>query len=365
MKVVFLHPPLYPVNYQFCNFLGKHVELVVYQYGNSPSDHPQWTNEHLASLKNNFKIKIFGSGIDSIKNQFNYKILTELNKDKPDIVISVAFWFPSLFAVLLKSILNFKFIIVTDAIKITENKNSVLREKIRKYIASKTDRFISSSELTSSYLKEITMNNNINLSIQTIDVNTWKKEISQLENKDYLKEKLLLPKDKTIILGVGNFYYKKNWLSAIKSMINVEEAVLILIGSGEEKVDYLNFIKQESLENKVIILDRKEKNELKEYFKTSDLFILPSILETFGFVVVEALASGLPVLCSKYTGASSLIINSYNGIIIDSKEDFSIDIKNAINNLEYMRPNAYKSIENLTLENRADEFYSIFKDVLI
>lgn len=364
MKVVFLHPPLYPVNYHFYNLLGDYVDLTVYQFGNAPSDHPHWTSEKLSSLKKTFDIKVFGEGTDSFANQLNFKFLKELKKDSPEIVLSIAFWLPSLYAMILKKFFGFKFVILTDAIEETENRHSFLRHKIRKFLSTRTDRFISASELTTNYLKNNFSINYIDLSIQTIDVTQWQNDMKTLSNKELIRNKLELDEDKKLLLGVGNFTDKKNWLSAIRAVEKIKNSILILIGSGIEKENYLSYINDHHLESSIIIMDRKEGAELKEYFVVADMFIFPSKYDQFGFVVIEALASGLPVLCSKYSGASSLITDGYNGYIIDPKQDFSQDIQNTIDNLDNLKRNAYKSIDNLTLENRAKEFYTIFQKVL-
>jgi hypothetical protein len=121
IKILVLHPPRYPVNYQFYNLLGKIVDLHIWQFGEYPSDHPSWHYNELKKLNTNINITVLGSGKDSIKNQFNiFNYSKDLKKLNPDIVLSVAFWMPSLYISLIKNILSFKFVILTDAIEETE-----------------------------------------------------------------------------------------------------------------------------------------------------------------------------------------------------------------------------------------------------
>ncbi len=364
MKVLVLHPPMYPVNYDFYNYLGRYVDLTIYQFGEYPSDHPNWTADELNGLRKNFNLKVFGHGSDSFKNQLYVLSLSNIKELQPDVILSIAFWLPSLYFSLIKKIFGFRLLILTNATSSTEKNNSLIRNLYRRVICSNTDCFISATVLTTDYMRTLCKNANIELSIQTIEMKNWREIVLRLPNKKDLRTKLQLPVDKVILLGVGNFIHKKNWAAVIKSIKYLEECIFVLIGSGKKLDEYLSYISKFNLDSKVLIINRKEGLELKEYYKAADIFILPSLYEQFGFVVPEALSSDLPVLCSKYTGASSLIIDGHNGYIIDPKLDFNRDIQNTINNLNSMKKNAYESVENLTLENRAKEFYTIFQKVV-
>lgn len=364
MKVVFLHPPLYPVNYHFFNLLGRKVELIVYQYGEAPSDHKEWKATSLNYLCENFQIKVFGKGYDSIKNQLSLKSLRELKNDNPDIVVSIAFWIPSIVASLLKSILNFQFIIATDAISETEKYNSILRNKLRTFIANNTDCMIAASKLSNDYLKTFVAKKKIFLSVQTIDVNNWRKGIIELENKEELKIKLFNKKNNLIMLGVGNYMAKKNWLAVIEIMDKFPNLYFVLVGDGNERLLYEAKIKNLALEKRVLLVGSKSGKELKKFYKAADFLIFPSLHDQFGFVVPEALCSSLPVICTKNAGAEVLIKENYNGYIMKNDMDMVDKIYAMIKNHKNLSHNAYASIEKISLENRSLEFFNIFNKVV-
>ena len=111
------------------------------------------------------------------------------------------------------------------------------------------------------------------------------------------------------------------------------------------------------------IIGRKKGKALLEYFKISDFLIFPSYYDQFGFVVPEAMCSGLPVICTNNAGASVLIQEGLNGCLINPEEDIIKAINYTVLNLDDMKKYAYITILNSTLENRVEEFIFIFKDM--
>ena len=58
------------------------------------------------------------------------------------------------------------------------------------------------------------------------------------------------------------------------------------------------------------------KVQLKEYYNRADVFILPSLGDSYALVVLEAIASGLPVIVTENVGAADAIENGKNGFVI-------------------------------------------------
>tara|TARA_B110000902_G_C14259669_1_gene569315 strand:- start:781 stop:1884 length:1104 start_codon:yes stop_codon:yes gene_type:complete len=364
MKVVILHPPMYPVNHEFYNILGEKCELIVYQFGEHPVHHTQWTDKEIREDNINYKLKVYGKGAVSLVTQINPSFIIELIKEKPSLVLSIAFWIPSFYASLLKKIIGFKFVILTNTISATENDLSYSKNIFRKLIAWNTDVFIAASQLTKEYLTELYPKNEIIQSVQTINVKKWNKEISQLPNKNLLREELNLPQYKKILLGVGNFTDKKNWISVLKQLDEIDNVLFVLIGYGVQKVKYFDLIKKLNIEDKVKIIGKKEGASLKQYYKASDIFIFPSKHDQFGFVVPEALATGLPVICTEFAGASSLIEDEENGFVVNPDLDFNDEINLIIKDLNRYKKNASSTMNLITLENRVYEFMQVFKKII-
>ena len=103
MKILLVHPPMYPVNHKFYNLLAQKVELTVFQIGSHPEHHTEWTSENIRKDKCNYKLKIFSSGGVTFTKTINPKLIIALKKEKPTLVLTIAFWMPSLFLSLFKN----------------------------------------------------------------------------------------------------------------------------------------------------------------------------------------------------------------------------------------------------------------------
>jgi len=107
--------------------------------------------------------------------------------------------------------------------------------------------------------------------------------------------------DPVRLLFVGRLAKQKNiplLVDSLKKIIdknnfNIE---LHIVGDGEEKNKIISLIKNSDLDGKVIFHGSLSGNKLYEIYSNSDIFILTSVYESFGIVLIEAMASGLPVI---------------------------------------------------------------------
>lgn len=134
-------------------------------------------------------------------------------------------------------------------------------------------------------------------------------EISQVKKDESKKE--ILDKFKVsetdFVLGcVGRMTVEKGHailINAFKDFINIpsvqkENVCLILAGGGVLEIDLKKRIVDLNLEESVFITGIFDEADKTKYYSSFDVFIFPSLAEGFGIVLTEAMASGLPVLCS-------------------------------------------------------------------
>ena len=131
------------------------------------------------------------------------------------------------------------------------------------------------------------------------------------------------------ILSVGELIKRKNHRIVIKAlaMINNPNMVYIICGDGE----FYNNLKQLATELKVDVRFLGFRNDVPEICSAVDLFVLPSYHEGLPVALMEAMASGLPAICSNVRGNSDLIENGKGGFLV--KADDANEFANGINKI--------------------------------
>ena len=158
---------------------------------------------------------------------------------------------------------------------------------------SKSTLIVTTSKTSKKLLKKIFIKNEIKYAYQCSDLFFSETIKTDVKNN---------------ILHVGSFDKRKNILvlaKAFKILVdNDKNYKLILVGkqkiNGDDFVlkKISEFIKKNNLENKIILKGYLSVEELKRIYKSSALYVFPSVHEGFGIPIIEAMSMGLPVLCS-------------------------------------------------------------------
>lgn len=136
--------------------------------------------------------------------------------------------------------------------------------------------------------------------------------------------------DSLRLLYVGRIEPVKGLMSVVESLAVLKEAnpplfrrlKLAVIGGGRKERDFIknqelqrvqNYIKSRNLEGNVKFLGSKRQEELRKYYSAADALVVPSLYESFGLVVVEALACGTPVIVSKIGKMRSIVREGQSG----------------------------------------------------
>jgi len=122
------------------------------------------------------------------------------------------------------------------------------------------------------------------------------------------------------LLYVGRLGHGKglfDLLDAFK-LINEQDLKLIIVGEGELKTKLLLKIEKESISN-VELIGHIENEDLPNVYQNARIFVFPSLYEGLPTAILEAMASGLPIIATDVSGCKDLIKNNYNGILVNPK----------------------------------------------
>jgi len=174
-----------------------------------------------------------------------------------------------------------------------------------------------------------------------------------------------VPKDAFLLLSVGELNANKNHQIIIRALerLNNPKVHYVIAGVGDKREYLLNLAAELGISEQVHLLGYRK--DVAELYKTVDVFVFPSFREGLSASVMEAMASGLPIVCSCIRGNIDLI-DENGGEMFDphSIEDCTRAIKkiiqsnkndkgnynlNKVGNLSEMKVNSMirRIIENL------------------
>ena len=167
----------------------------------------------------------------------------------------------------------------------------------------------------------------------TVDVERFQQKCEQLPSREVLKAENGVA-GKKIVLYVGRFMEVKNLPTLLQAAAYLkgkqDDFILCLVGKGEKKSELEVFCQQNGLEDHVRFVDYMLFDRLVAYYKMADVFVLPSKKESWGLVINEALACGLPVIASDRVGSvDDLILPGKNGEVFrwDNAEQLSVQLE--------------------------------------
>jgi len=156
--------------------------------------------------------------------------------------------------------------------------------------------------------------------------------------KKSLEEKVNFDKSKLNLVAVGRIHKVKGYdrlIDVINKLNNenkINDVVLRIIGDGPEFSNIKNKIKENHLEDKVLLLGKM--NNPYPYVKESDLFIMCSHNEGFGNVIIESFVLGVPVLSLEIASIKEIMTDSYGMIYSNSFEGLYNGIRDVLDNHE-------------------------------
>jgi len=134
---------------------------------------------------------------------------------------------------------------------------------------------------------------------------------------------------KKVILYVGRLEPVKGvryLVEAVRILIDkgLRNIKVLIVGDGSEKRYLEELVEKLGLEDYIVFVGRVPHDKIPEYMASADLFVLPSLSEGFGIVVLEAMAMGLPIIASRVGGLPWIIKDGDNGFLVEPRNPHEI-----------------------------------------
>lgn len=365
MRVLFLTNIPSPYRVDFFNELGKYCSLtVLYERNYAENRDGKWLHEKTNNFNSVF-LKGKKIGPDSA---VCFNVLKYLDRTKYDIVIVGGYSTPTgMIAISYMRFWRIPFILNADGGFINKNEN-IIKKYIKKSFITSATYWFSSGNKTTEYLKYYGAKQKCILKYpltSVLEKDILKKPINAYE-KMLLRQSLNITEEK-IILAVGQFVYRKGFDVLIKSCGKIPKDYGVYIVGGAPTQEYLKLKNNLLLGDNVHFVGFQSKDELKEYYLASDIFVLPTREDVWGLVINEAMAYGLPVITTdKCIAGLELVQDCKNGFIVPTEDHVELveKINVILSNTDVYRRMSQKSLEIIreyTIEKMAKRHVDIFR----
>lgn len=312
LNVLYLTNIPAPYRVKFFNELGKKCNLtVLYEMQQAKDRDESWTNYNDEFYKKK-QLKGMGIGNDSA---FCIEVLKFLDKSVYDVIVVGGYSTPTaMLAILYMKIKRIPFILNADGGRAKKDKWIV--KKIKKFFIGSATGYLSTGKYTDEYFEYYGANGNRIFrypftSVQKSDIS---QNVPSKIEKQEIKNRLEI-NDETIVISVGQFIYRKGFDVLIKSMNDIQNATLYIIG-GQPTKEYSELISTLGLTN-IKFLPFMKPEELRLYYQVADVFVLPTRYDIWGLVVNEAMAQALPVVTTEQCVAGlEMIDDGKNGFVV-------------------------------------------------
>lgn len=203
-----------------------------------------------------------------------------------------------------------------------------------------------------------------------IDLDEFKTDLSKGE----CRKKLNLPLNKKIILFFGYLSPYKSPDILLRAFVDVlredPNTILLFAGSGEMMEDLKMLSKKLDVQESVIFAGFVKRDLRVFYYKSSDIFCLPSTMSTecYPLAILESMASKVPVIASEIGGIPDIIEDGVNGILVPpkNKEDLKKAILNLLRNVsnkEKISESAFKEVKKYSWKKIAETTETVYNNL--
>ena len=221
-----------------------------------------------------------------------------------------------------------------------------------------------SESLRQQTLDYFDIENEIEVIHNFVDLNRFKRI-----NKDHFK-KAIAPEGERILVHTSNFRKVKRVDDVIKIFHKVRQEIpskLLLIGDGPERKKMETLCRELKLCDDIRFLGKQD--AVEELLSLADLFLLPSVNESFGLAALEAMACEVPVVSTNVGGIPEVNIHGETGFLanlgdVDSMAKHALHILKSDETLAQFRKKALEQAQRFDIKFIVPKYEAYYKEVL-
>ena len=349
MKILWLANIPSPYSVDFFSELGKLCELTVLFERSSATDRDEsWQGFEFR----NFTGKILRGIRYGADKALCPGILGYLNKDYDVIVVSNMATLSGILAVTWLRINNIQYVIQGDGG--FAGSGTGIKEKLKHFLISGAALCLSTGISHDDYYRTYGARALARIPFSSI----WRRELAPAPateaEKRALRERLGLPEGR-LILSVGQFIPRKGFDILIAAFQGISADTHLCIIGGTPPQSYLDQSSQQQVRN-CMFLPFVRHEDIGEYFRAADLFVLPTREDIWGLVVNEAMAQGLPVITTDRCGAGLELVDDRNGEVVpvEDVQALTTAMQRVLSgNLTALGQSSLEKMQDYTVENAA------------
>jgi len=170
------------------------------------------------------------------------------------------------------------------------------------------------SELRSNFGRE----ENIRVIYQGIDHNVFNPE-ARAARRIEMRRRFDLLEDDFVLLLIGNGWRNKGLVCVLGALSRLPDITWKLLVVGEDdKTPYASFIERQGMHDRVIFLQPAA--DVLQFYAVADVYLGPSLYDSFAQPPIEAMACGLPVITSRTNGGSEIMVDGVDGLVMRDAE---------------------------------------------
>ena len=278
-------------------------------------------------------------------------------------LIHVHFSYPTgLFAYFGKIIAGKKLIVTTHGSDINNHTiRNIVSQYLNKIIIQSSDHIIAvSHDLKNKLNQDFNIpKQRISVIDMGVDLTIFKRNIKQKKKSHFT------------FLFIGRLSKEKGFDILLDAIYLLSQKIeidfkCIVIGDGDQRINYENNVKLKMLIDKVSFIGSLSQNKISEWINCSHLVVIPSRKEGFGLVAVESLACGTPVIGSDVGGLTEIINPGENGYIFPSGQVNALSqmIENFIKNPKLISSEScISSVQKFDIQKKVEQVFALYSDI--